>query len=102
VVFLGKPTVIEDRALKASRVRVPLHCRNATQPVTLVVRFGEPKQPEVRKSLACAPEAGPDAEVDLRAEQFTVLKLRAYVEVLRADGALRAVSPRFAVRLPKP
>lgn len=100
VVFLGKPTVVEDRALKASRVRVPLHCRNVTQPVTLVVRF-EPAQPEVRKSLVCASEAGPDAELDLPASQFTLRKLRAYVEVLRADGALRAVSPRFTVRLPK-
>ncbi len=101
VVFLGKPTVIEYRAQKLVHVRVSLHCRNATEPVTLVVRF-EPKQPEIRKSLACASEAGSEAEVDLLADQFTVRKLRASVEVLRADGALRAVSPRFTVRSPKP
>ncbi|MGH9603361.1 MAG: M48 family metalloprotease, partial [Terriglobales bacterium] len=100
VVFLGKPRVVEDRKRKLARILAPLSCRNASEPVTVVVRL-EPKHPEVRGSFNCGPDAGSGAQLELRADQFTVRKVQARVEVLRADGALRAVSPRFTVRLPE-
>ncbi|MGH9556568.1 MAG: M48 family metalloprotease [Terriglobales bacterium] len=100
VVFLGKPRVVEDRDRKLSRILVPLSCRNAAEPVTVLVQF-EPKHPEVRTTISCADRAGSEVEVELRADQFAVQKLQARVEVLRADGAVRAVSPRFSVVLPE-
>ncbi|MGH9509046.1 MAG: M48 family metalloprotease [Terriglobales bacterium] len=100
VVFLGKPRVVEDRERKLARILAPLSCRNASEPVTVVVRL-EPKQPEFRNSFNCGPDAGSEAQLELPANQFAVRKLQARVEVLRADGALLAASSRFSVRLPK-
>jgi hypothetical protein len=101
VVLLGRPQMVEDGAQKLSRMRVPLSCRNARQPVTLVVRF-EQKYPAVRKNVECVAEPTATAEVELQAAEFNTRKLPARVEVWAANGALRARSEKFTVRLPKP
>jgi hypothetical protein len=101
VVFLGKPSAVEDRGRNLTRILVPLSCRNATEPVTVLLRLG-PKEPEARSSFSCSGLAGKVAEIDLRADQYAARKFKASVEVLRADGALRARSRMFTVQLPPP
>jgi hypothetical protein len=99
VVFLGKPRVAEDRERKVARVLVPLGCRNATEPVTVALRM-DSKQSEIRSSFSCRNEIA-ETHVDLAADQFVGRSAQVRVAVLRADGALRALSSRFTVRRPR-
>ncbi len=112
VVFLDAPKLVPG-STGMIRIRVPLACRNATGPVTVVVSFlGAGSIPaKVSRSLACPDKKGSVVEVELAAggvgSQVSAEKRganlghqrKARVEVLGSDGALRARSRPFSVRV---
>ena len=102
VVFLGAASVSPGNP-ESARIRVPLSCRNAQGPVTVVVKMAAPgktaKSGDVllERSQDCPPEAESVTELEVGAEQLAGAPRTAWVEVMGADGALRARSRPFNV-----
>lgn len=104
VVFLGAPSVAPGSGPHTARIRVPLFCLNAKGPVTVAVKIGahgkagKSEDVLLQRSQDCPLEAGSITELELRADQLGTSQSKTWVEVLGADGTLRARSQPFSVR----
>ena len=96
VVFLGAPSVTPG---KSAQVIVELACRNASQPVTLVLGVDTaPSNDDVRQRVECAPRP---AKFMLEFEKAPAGKRKAHLEVRDAASRLRARSPEFNLPVPQ-
>jgi Zn-dependent protease with chaperone function len=118
VAFMGKPYSDEDKKAHLARVRIPIYCRNATEPVLLGIAFTHDGSvpaalmPEFRmlngqfgvtEEVACP--SSPDGFVDLVIPTGAVpekeRKLKAVARVFDQKHRLIEMSKSFDVKIPK-
>jgi hypothetical protein len=120
VAFLGKPTAQENKQTKTADLMLPIYCRNASEPLQLVINFRKDKHPiqaldeqfrndqgelVVRQDFECSEktEATP-VVVHLPATLVSKeeRKAKALVHVYSSSGAFVEEFKPFEVHFPKP
>ena len=119
VVFVEKPRALEDKAAAATRIAVPMRCRNEADPVLVRLTFEKDKQPVPTSDPSLRDSKGelqidgqyrcgdqPDAvpfEVSLASAAVSEAnrKLQARAWVISSNGKILEVSDPFDVHLPK-
>ncbi len=120
VAFLGEPHALENKRAKTADLTIPLYCRNASEPVTVVVQFSRDGREvpgtvaefrdasgnlELRVSTQCPEQddAKPiEAHIPAGAVASRDRKLKARTIVLGPQNSLLEASKVFDVRIPKP
>ena len=101
--FLGDPQVSAAPEPSTVELRVPLHCRNARGPVSVVLspEHGSDIGKEFRQETHCPEQEDGVLRVPLdQAQAGSRRSFRARVSVYGTDGRLRALSKAFEVRFP--
>lgn len=112
VAFLGKFKTAESEQRSSGDILVPVSCRNAIEPITVVVRLTDkegrslvgPETSEIRRRIVCMDkdDAAPTAIHISSAIAGTRERLvKARVDFLAANGSLLERSPEINVHLPK-
>lgn len=115
VVFVtGKPTVIKDKQLHESHMRVPFSCRNSANPIAVLLTFSHNNRPvhavdpkyggktgelELLRYMPCL-ENG-EMSADLPSITTTEKKMKGSAFFVSSDGTMLETIKNFNVELPK-
>jgi Zn-dependent protease with chaperone function len=116
VAFLGQPNAREDKQQECSSITVPLQCRNAREPVVVMLRFFDGKNPAASANPDYRDPSGslmyttkfecPEAEdkpltIQIPSSATLNRNLNAQAFVVDTNGNLLEESSHFDVHFPK-